>query len=207
MSANLQDDMVPLPESSGDVYSLLKILTGTAGNVDTFRADIKSSLRLFGLALKYEIVGGNLKWITSLLEQFIKDDPLECFAAACEHVPTEKRIAKLSIRLFPCPTAVSHPNADNCGHCGRDLRPLTCRCHYCDRTSTYKLLPPCQHLVFDGKINPATWSKQYIQRLGILNYFAYVSAWSSCYLLKRTSATDGRQILVDLANAFCSKLE
>lgn len=207
MSANLQDNIVPLSESSGDIHSLLKILTGTAGSVDTFRADIKSSLRLFGLASKYEIVGGNHKWITSLLERFIQDNPMECFAAACEHVPLEKRIAKLSISLFPCPTAVSGPNPGNCSYCGRNPTPLTCRCGHCREIVNYKPPVPCQHLVFDDKINPATWNKQYIQRLGLLNYSAYVSAWSSCYLLKRTSAIDGRQILVELANTFGTKLE
>jgi hypothetical protein len=101
LSSNKQDNTIPLPESSEDLTTLLKVLTGTAGDVDSYPADIKSSLRLFKLTIKYDIIGGNHKWIASLLERFIKDDPLECFAAACEHTPTEKRIARLSILLFP----------------------------------------------------------------------------------------------------------
>jgi hypothetical protein len=189
LNQNLEDNVIPLPEPSSDICSLLKILTGTAGTVDNFQADIKSSLRLFSLASKYEIVGGNHKWISALLERFIKDNPLECFAAACEHIPTEKRIAKLSIRLFPSSAVVALPDPD---------------AHRYGRAHSDYL---CNHLNFADQINPARWGKTYIQRLGLLNYSAYVYAWSGCYLTRRTTAADGPRILIDLADTFCAKLE
>jgi hypothetical protein len=188
LNATLEDNVIPLPEQSNDVCALLKILTGTAGDVDDFRADLKSSLRLYSLASKYQIVGGSFQWISNLLERFVKANPLECFAAACERVPTDKRIAKLSITLFPSPAASAiSEDAYRNG-----------RAHIDHSTN---------HLNPSDETHPALWKKEYIQRLGLLNYAAYVSAWSSCYLTKRTTAADGPKILSDIADAFCTKLQ
>lgn len=189
LNATLEDNVIPLPEHSSEVCSLLQILTGTAGDVDDFRADFKSSLRLYSLASKYQIVGGSLQWISNLLERFIKANPLECFAAACERVPTDKRIAKMSIKSFPLPPATPFSESD------------------ASRNGRAHLEDSCGHLKFSQKINPAQWRRQYIQRLGLLNYAAYVSSFGSCYLARRSIPADGTQILGVLAEEFCAELE
>lgn len=182
-SSNLKDNLIPLPEASEDFAMLLKVLTGTAGDVDDFQADIHNALKLFKFIDKYDISGGNQKWIAALLETFIAENPLEWFAAACEHTPTDLRIARLSILVFPSQVA---PNGG-----------------YDSYTGKYR----CNHLSLTDKTNPARWQTEYIQRLGLANYIAYVHAWNVAYLQRATDQAASAGILQTLADTFCSKLK
>jgi hypothetical protein len=190
-STNPADNIIPLPESSEDICSLLKILNGTAGRVQDFPADIKISVKLFSLTSKYQIIGACHKWIACLLIRFLREDPLECFAAACEHVPMDQDIAEQAIRLFPSP-AVTQVTASS----------RRCYASYYDCGGVGG-----SHLDVSYRANPALWDTVYIQRLGLLNFSAYVSAWNSCYLISKDVEKDIPGALVKLADTFCANLQ
>lgn len=109
LSDNLQDNEVPLPESSDDLVRLLKVLTG---NVD-YTFDLQHCLSLYKLCQKYDIVGGCREWVSSALGRFAASDPFECFALACENEPVDTQLATQSIQSFR-PLATSDEAAHVC---------------------------------------------------------------------------------------------
>jgi hypothetical protein len=154
LSAGLEDNIVPLPEPGDDIASLLKIISRSAGDVNEFPSDLQKSLRLLKLARKYDVTGANEVWISLLVERYIKSDPFECFAVACESTPTDADLATKAIRPFP-----SDPGQEQelCGH-----------------------LTICPE--YARKIDPAFWTIEYVNRLGTLNFLQYVRAWRQAYV-------------------------
>jgi hypothetical protein len=168
LSAGLEDNIVPLPEPGDDIASLLKIISRSAGDVNEFPSDLQKSLRLLKLARKYDVTGANEVWISLLVERYIKSDPFECFAVACESTPTDADLAKKAIRHFP---------SDPVPRLFLGNRKFP---------STGQEQELCGHLTicpeYARKIDPAFWTIEYVNRLGTLNFLQYVRAWRQAYV-------------------------
>jgi hypothetical protein len=171
-------DIYVIPEDTVDVALLLSVFTGTTGNVNEFVADVATSLRLYKMAKKYGITGPSYAWIVSLLDLHIKDDPLECFAVACENHDT--RMATRAITFF-------------------DPAPGPRKFNILGRS------PICFRPLLAAKANPAHWDSVYVERLGVKYYARYVKAWHSVYLqdiLLADVSKSNQVFIADLAKAF-----
>jgi hypothetical protein len=195
-----KDDVATLPEGREVIAMLLKVITGRAGSVNSFQADMKTSMRLLKMAKKYDIEGTSKPWIESLVERFISLDPFECFAVACECNPVETQLAKRAIKLFPS-----------------DPIPYSTLTRYFGRRDFSgddrdKKLGECLGIraEYAKKTDPGSWNKAYVERLGFRNFLAYVKAWHSVYIhplgLDLSLEPTSREKLEQLAGKFCAIL-
>lgn len=161
LSANMQDNVVPLPESSEDIALLLTLLSGDAGDAETFKSDLDESLRLHKIIKKYDILGGSRQWATVLLARYIKENPFECFAVAFETEPADLWLAKRSIeaiRLLGDFSVMETP-------------PIVAHLTDSMAEQAPRWTATCYHA------NPSYFSPEYIMRLGLRGFAAYVGAW------------------------------
>lgn len=198
LSANAQDNVVPLPESSEDIALLLKLVSGKAGQTETFKSDLNQSLRLYRLVKKYNIVGGSREWASALLAQYAYQDPFECFAVACEDGSTDLRLIKRSIiNVQPIQTKTIYGSPSKSPLEFAHLSPEGV-------TNAGYHTATCFHA------NPAYFSPDYISRIGIHNYASYVAAWQAVdgytELHKGQTPDARKRILEALAEAFGRKL-
>jgi hypothetical protein len=86
LSANLKDNIVPLPESQEDIAILLHLLSGKGDDYEKFKSDYQQSQRLYAMARKYDLEASFVAWARNLLLRFIDHNTaLDCFAVACEN--------------------------------------------------------------------------------------------------------------------------
>jgi hypothetical protein len=178
---------VPLPENSKHLANLLRILTGNV-EVDSMKINFEDSVHLYRLVAKYDFEACTRLWVTSLVAKFATVKPLECFALACIHYPTDKVLARASISHFPL---------DKLPNLAADAVAVGCRDMLSYRTT------------YGYKANPAHWKTAYIQQLGLKNYSSFVYAWDCVldepFLEVGNKSVD--QIRRELADRFIAKLD
>jgi hypothetical protein len=190
LSTGSKDTVVSLPDSGEEIAALLKVISRKAGDVEAFSSNLQESFRLLKLARKYDV---DPSWIGLLVCRFIKEDPLECFALACENIPAEAWLARKAITFFPSSSIhplIMHgkPLEDYPGF--KEVKhELIIRPNYAEST------------------NPAYWTTEYTQRLGLFNYACYVRAWSWIYIERYESKRSPQEALNELASAFYSYIQ
>lgn len=158
LSSNIQDQVVPLPESSEVLEIFLGILTG---NMDP-DLDLPKSLILYELFNKYDVAATHRKWIISTIQPLVKEDPFEVLAVACENEPVAISLVQQAIQEFPPfwhPTTSTYSKVDHIDEMS---------------LAALKRLDGITYAHAD----PAYFSPNYIQRLGIRCFACYVAAWN-----------------------------
>jgi hypothetical protein len=190
LSAAAQDQVIPLPEPSESIALFLKVITGKAGEAHTWKSDFNQSLQLYNMLRKYNTESSFRSWGSTLLMRFVTpENALECFAVACEDTPTDLWLVKQALVQFPSGAVP----------CDTDYGGLL---HYMEGHL-------CRYPDFAGPTNPATWSKDYVTRLGLGNFWIYVRAWDATYIQpwSRNKDKSSKDLLKELMQRFCSELE
>lgn len=166
-SANKQErNVLFLPEPFEDIDNLIKVITDNAGPVDKFISDCQASIGLYCLARKCNLIESHMHWIRALAARYVREDPFEFLAAACEAVPCDLWLATTAIKAIQ-PLA---PNAFDDKTRSRQLRHL-------HPTSVTKLERTVGAVGSQSHANPALFSPAYIARLGVRQYSSFVNAW------------------------------
>lgn len=189
LSSTLQDNEVPLSESSDDVELFLKVVTGEAGDPLSSKSDFKRSLRLYHMLRKFDAGSSFRAWGSSLLGRFVtSSNALECFAMACEDTPTDLLLAKEAVLHFEM-----------------ESKPTVTFTHDMRYDAQYAL---CIYPCFARSTNPANWTTDYVKRLGLNNFFDYVCAWNATYIqpYSHSESKSSDDMLRELAEQFCSRL-